>query len=113
MARDDVCSKSYARGRLVWGRIGQCSRLRVNLRAAERAQWDARATIRVYDFKGGPSRNYPAEARSNSAISILLIIIMAFIARPALPASGSLKSRPRALGTICHERPYLSLSQAH
>src|SRR4051812_41236273 len=49
-------------------------------------------------------------ARSSSAISILLIFIIAAIAFPAFCGSGLLNALPSAVGMICHERPNLSLS---
>src|SRR5262249_42901977 len=57
--------------------------------------------------------HFPAAARSSSAMSILTIFRSACITRFGFPGSLSWSSRNRAVGTICHETPNLSVSQPH
>src|SRR5438128_6210259 len=52
-------------------------------------------------------------ARCNPAMSILLISSIAFMTRCDLSGSGSLSSSVKAVGMICQDRPYRSLSQPH
>ena len=46
-------------------------------------------------------------------MSSFFICSIACTVRPAFSGSGSLMYSPSCLGTICHETPYLSLSQPH
>src|SRR3990172_12315350 len=46
-------------------------------------------------------------------MTIFFILSMAFNAARALFLSECPRKRPSCLGMICHERPYLSLSQPH
>src|ERR1700712_3377467 len=56
---------------------------------------------------------FPARARSIAAMSIFFMPIMASMARFAAALSGSAKALSRARGTICQDRPNLSLHQPH
>src|ERR1035437_5174321 len=60
-----------------------------------------------------PVHQSPSFAARRAAISILLIPSIACMTLLALSASGSPRSSFRMGGTICHDRPYLSLSQPH
>src|SRR5258707_15617061 len=55
----------------------------------------------------------PACAFSIAAMSIFFIVIIACMARCAFAGSLSLIMRKSGVGAICHDRPYLSLSQPH
>src|SRR5438445_2328041 len=46
-------------------------------------------------------------------MSIFFILSIAVITLPAFLGSLSASISPRTVGVICHERPYLSLSQLH
>lgn len=46
-------------------------------------------------------------------MSSFFIFIIAFIARSAFAVSGSVNISGNTVGTICHDTPYLSLSQPH
>ena len=54
-----------------------------------------------------------AEASRSVAMSIFFICIIACMTRLAFALSGCCRSSGRALGTTCHEMPYLSASQPH
>ncbi|HTU55226.1 MAG TPA: GNAT family acetyltransferase [Acetobacteraceae bacterium] len=56
---------------------------------------------------------WPARAASILAMSILRMVIMAFIARFAAARSGSFSAAIKARGTICHQKPQRSLHQLH
>src|ERR1043165_7871807 len=58
-------------------------------------------------------RPYPACAFSSAARSSFLIVIIACMVRFAFSGSGSVMKLPITAGAICHESPYLSLSQPH
>lgn len=59
------------------------------------------------------SGSQPCAAASSAAMSSFDIWSMACMTRPAFSRSGSVSSSPRIGGTICQDRPYLSLSQPH
>src|SRR5438874_10219553 len=59
------------------------------------------------------SISHPLYARFNPSTSIFFICSIAFMTRWDFVGSGSLNISFKARGTICHERPYLSLSQPH
>lgn len=52
-------------------------------------------------------------ARRSSAMSSFTIVIIACMTRPDLAVSGPEVSSASTVGTTCHDRPYLSLSQPH
>src|SRR2546430_7067094 len=52
-------------------------------------------------------------ARFRPSMSIFFICIIAFMTLCDTAGSGSLRSSGSAVGTICHDRPNLSLSQPH
>ena len=55
----------------------------------------------------------PSAARSTSAMSILIIFVIASIARRARSRSGSLISSISRVGVTCQKTPQRSLSQPH
>jgi len=61
----------------------------------------------------GFSSPFPAKAVSSAAMSIFFIRIIAAKARSVLFDFAFLKYPAMPAGTICHESPYLSLSQPH
>ena len=64
-------------------------------------------------IRGGQALVLAAAARSSWAMSNFTILSIASPTRFAFSRSGSAMSSASTLGTICQERPYLSLSQPH